>query len=644
MSSAGTEPRIGSELLGYRIEELLGRGGMGVVYRAYDPRLKRSVALKLIAPELAGDERFRERFLAETEVAASLEHPNVVPIHDAGELDGRLYLAMRHVHGNDLKTLLAREGPLEPKRALALCAQVAGALDAAHACGLVHRDVKPSNVLLDQEEHVYLADFGLTRRIAEGGGLGHSLGTPAYAAPEQIRGDEVDGRADVYSLGCLLYECLAGEPPFRRDSELATLWAQLNDPPPKLPTHPALDPVFAKALSKDPQERYGSCRELVEAAAEALGIRDVVVVRDRRPLVLAVLGTLVLAGALAAGLALSFAGGTSSPKPDLTVRDNTLVRVDPKTNRIAAVTGVGEGPQSAAVGGRTVWVYNWDDRTVSAIDERTNAVTRTLSITGSPPFVPSNSIAADASGAWAISSAGGKTLLTHLRSGLRPQELPPLAGDPVAVALGGGSLWVATKQVGRNGVFRISPRTGRVTASVRLPAEVPTSGLLDANFPDVQSLAAGEGAVWVLEAGQEGTAVVRIDPASSRITGSNAFATHGQLSGSSMAVGHGAVWAVLPEQSRVKLVRVDARTLQVRAATTSRATGFGSGVQTLALDDEAVWWNNGDLGLLLRVDPVSGGIVSRIRITQELTSWADFGPYATTAGAGAVWLTVRVAP
>ncbi len=214
---ARTEIGIGSEFVGYRIDELIGRGGMGVVYRAFDLRLKRTVALKLMAPELALDARFRERFSREAELAMSLEHPNVVPIHDAGDIDGRLYLAMRYVEGTDLRALLRAEGALDPARALAICSQVANALDAAHAKGLVHRDVKPSNVLLDASEHVYLADFGLTRRLDEQGGPAGDdapSGTPAYLAPEQIEGGRVDGRADVYSLGCLLYECLTGEAPF----------------------------------------------------------------------------------------------------------------------------------------------------------------------------------------------------------------------------------------------------------------------------------------------------------------------------------------------------------------------------------------------------------------------------------------------
>ena len=228
---------IGTELAGYRLEALIGRGGMGVVYRAHDLALDRDVALKLLAPHLADDVSFRERFLTESRVAASLEHPNVVPIHDAGEIDGQLYIAMRLVEGSDLKEVL-RDGPLEPARAVRVLEQIAGALDAAHARGLVHRDVKPSNVLLDEGGHVYLADFGLSRYLGDAAlplGPAKSLGTADYVAPEQIRGEEVDGRADVYALGCMLYECLTGQPPFWRGTDAATLYAQLEEPPPVLP-------------------------------------------------------------------------------------------------------------------------------------------------------------------------------------------------------------------------------------------------------------------------------------------------------------------------------------------------------------------------------------------------------------------------
>jgi len=198
------------------VEGVLGRGGMSVVYLAEDLRLRRKVALKLLDPRLAEDEAFRERFLAESELAASLDHPCVVPIYAAGDAHGRLFIAMRYVEGSDLKELL-QAGPLSAARVVAICVQVADALDFAHARGLVHRDVKPSNVLLDASEHAYLADFGLTERLGEPQAVEPGvLGTIDYVAPEQIRGDQVDGRADVYSLGCLLCECLAGEPPFVR--------------------------------------------------------------------------------------------------------------------------------------------------------------------------------------------------------------------------------------------------------------------------------------------------------------------------------------------------------------------------------------------------------------------------------------------
>ena len=207
-----SDPRIGSDLLGYEIEEVIGRGGMGVVYRARDRALERNVALKLITPEYAGFTGFRGRFLAESRLAASLEHPNVVPIYGAGDQDGHLYIAMRYIEGRDLKQILL-DGVLTPARAISICGQVASALDAAHAQGLVHRDVKPSNILIDASDRAYLADFGLSRLSSDPArvpGIGSSLGTIDYVAPEQIRGDAPDGRADVYALGCVLYECLTG--------------------------------------------------------------------------------------------------------------------------------------------------------------------------------------------------------------------------------------------------------------------------------------------------------------------------------------------------------------------------------------------------------------------------------------------------
>ena len=351
--SVSVDLPIGSELAGYRIEALVGRGGMGVVYRAHDLALDRDVALKLLSPDLADDVSFRERFLRESRLAASLEHPNVVPIHDAGEVDGRLYIAMRLVEGTDLKALLHAEGALAPARALRIVEQVAGALDAAHARGLVHRDVKPSNVLVAADDHVYLADFGLSRSLGEAGasiGAAKSLGTIDYVAPEQIRGEEVDGRADVYALGCLLHECLTGEPPFRRSSDAAVLFAHLEEEPPTLP---GLEQVTAKALAKDPDDRYQTCRELVEAARSALGLE---VKQSRWPLAVASVGITLIGAALLAFFLTGRDGGVrAEPGAD------SLVRIDPKTNKVAETMAVGRKASGVAVGGGFVWVTNAAD-------------------------------------------------------------------------------------------------------------------------------------------------------------------------------------------------------------------------------------------------------------------------------------------
>lgn len=274
------ELQPGDQLAGYEIGAVLGRGGMGVVYRAFDARLGRPVALKLIAPEKAQDERFRTRFLGESQLAASLDHSNVVPVYDAGEADGHLYIAMRYVEGTDLRTLLARDAPLDPARSLALVGQVAAALDAAHARGLVHRDVKPANILVTEEtgrEHCYLSDFGLTRGPDPTGSQSepaHLSGTVAYTSPEQIAGDLVTAKADVYSLACVLYECLSGHPPFAGRRSMAVLVAHVQEPPPTLPAHPALGPVLSRALAKEPSDRYATAGEFVEEAVAALGGKE----------------------------------------------------------------------------------------------------------------------------------------------------------------------------------------------------------------------------------------------------------------------------------------------------------------------------------------------------------------------------------
>lgn len=271
---------IGTRLGDYQLEGLLGRGGMGEVHRAYDNRRHRRVALKLLSEHLAHNREYRERFRRESHVAARLQEPHVIPIHDYGEIDGRLFIDMRLVNGTDLGKVLEQTGPLTPTRTVNIISQVAEALDAAHSDGLVHRDVKPTNVLITGSgDFVYLVDFGIAH-VVENVRLsltekGVPLGTPDYMAPERFDDKPVDRRVDVYSLGCLLYECLTAERPFSGDSVPALMKAHLFDPPPQpsqlRPGIPApLDEVVARALAKDPDERYATAGELAAAAREAL--------------------------------------------------------------------------------------------------------------------------------------------------------------------------------------------------------------------------------------------------------------------------------------------------------------------------------------------------------------------------------------
>src|SRR4249920_3661109 len=272
----GASTRIGTEVAGFRIESVLGRGGMSVVYVAEQMRLGRKVALKLLTTELAWDEQFRERFVRESHIAAATDHPNIIPIYDAGEADGLLYIAMRFVQGPDLKEVLKR-GSLGVGRTIFLIEQLASSLDASFSYARVHRDVKPGNILLEETtDHVYLTDFGVAKQTTARGltSTGHFLGTVEYAAPEQIEGGPVDARTDVYALGCVLYECLTGSPPFSHGTEHAVLHAHLVDPPPSVtrlrPELPhTFDSVVATAMAKDAADRYGSCGELANAARNA---------------------------------------------------------------------------------------------------------------------------------------------------------------------------------------------------------------------------------------------------------------------------------------------------------------------------------------------------------------------------------------
>ena len=278
--AAEAELAVGSRFAGHRIDAILGRGGMGVVFRATDLMLDRTVALKLIGPEAARSRDFRARFERECRLAAAIDHPHVVEIFHAGDEGGLLYLTMRYVDGLDLRKLLRSEGRLEPARAVALLAQIASALDEAHRLGMVHRDVKPANVLIKRQshgDHAFLTDFGLTKPKLEDSvtRTAAPLGTVDYVAPEQARGSKVDGRADVYSLGCVLFQMLTGDVVFDRDSDLDKLWAHVHEPPPSLlsvrPDLPrGLAEVLDRALAKDPAQRPQSAGELARGALAAV--------------------------------------------------------------------------------------------------------------------------------------------------------------------------------------------------------------------------------------------------------------------------------------------------------------------------------------------------------------------------------------
>ena len=347
------DPRVGTELGPYRIEAVLGRGGMGVVYLATDGRLDRRVALKLLSPELADDAAFRTRFLRESRLAASIDDPNIIPVYEAGEIDGLFYLAMRYVEGTDLESRL-REGPLSPADAVHVLAQVASALDAAHERGLVHRDVKPANILIaagkgpGRPDHAYLTDFGLTKHRGSQTGItraGAFLGTLDYIAPEQIEAKPVDGRADQYALACMTFQCLTGIVPFARDSDPAIMMAHLRDAPPsataKQPALPAeVDAVIARGMAKKPDDRFPTSEAFVTALRQALGVRPTeerrvpLLGRRWRSYVLGALGVAIIA--VAGGIWLAGGGpgplASASPSPSETSAAGASPSAEPFPN------------------------------------------------------------------------------------------------------------------------------------------------------------------------------------------------------------------------------------------------------------------------------------------------------------------------
>src|SRR5262245_26594357 len=479
---------------------------MGVVYRATELALERPVALKLIAPELAGDASFRERFLRESRLAASIDHPGILPVYAAGDADGELYLANRFVDGTDMRAVLD-DGPLAPERALALVGQVADALDAAHARGLVHRDVKPGNVLVDAADHCYLCDFGLTTRLGGADGTtatGRLAGSLDYLAPEQIRQGTVDGRTDQYALACVLYELLSGAPPFRRGTEAQTLWAHMQEEPPGLAAYSQLDPVLARPLAKEQDDRYETCNAFVDDARASLGLAPspVAVRRRRRRLGrrLLAFGTALVAAAIGAAVLLVTLASSGAPA----AAPNSVAAVDPVSRELVQAIPVGNAPTEVAASAEWVWVLNSNDGagTISKIDATTRTQASRFSVSGTPRNL------LYAFGSLWVGTVEGRVLRIDPETDLpeRPAWTLPNAGASSAFEEDGGAGWLAAS-LSPKAVWAGSLRTlSRIDPGTeRLVHRESTSG----------PMAYGFGSIWIIGS-QE---VARVSAATMRRVG-----------------------------------------------------------------------------------------------------------------------------
>jgi len=647
----------GDVFVGHRIEGLAGRGGMGVVYRARQLDLDRLVALKVIAPTLAEEPDFRARFVAESKAAAAIEHPNVLPVYSAGERDGVLYIVMRYVDGPDLRALVRATEGLGGERAAHIVAQVGAALDAAHAHGLVHRDVKPANVLIGADDHAYLTDFGLTKRVASTAALSHSeswVGTLGYVAPEQIRGDRVDARTDVYALGCVLVHAVTGRAPYVRDSDEATMWAHLNDPPPTDDVPPEFAGVVARALSKDPADRHPSAGDLGRAALAAAGRSGVaaperVVARgtaapidasvaasvaapvadsdeqtrpspppeaptipvapapaparggspqsSRRARWLALAGVLAAIAAVLVAVMLSGEGDKDSEgEPARTTPTPRNLTADPAISLLTR-------PNSIAFSGSDVAVLSARDGVLAFVDANTGAPGARVSVGRGAAAVASGF------GSLWIAKFGTKSLLRvnprTLRRGGGAIALPG-SGSPVTVASGEGAIWVGTHEdSGVDNLIKVSPRDGTVTRVIGVPG-------------GIHDIAVGDGAVWVTNRSRP--EVARI----SARTGKTRRIRVG-LEPHGLAVGEGAAWIASAGDDSV--TRIDSRTLR------AKTIQLDIPPERIAVGGGSVWVTARSAASLLRIDPRSRRVRDTIRTGR--------GPFAVGVYRGrAVWLTL----
>jgi streptogramin lyase len=593
---------IGSTTAGYRIDALIARGGMGVVYRATHLGLERPVALKVISQELVDREGFRERFLRESRLAARLDHPAVVPIFDSREVDGELIVAMRLVEGGDLRRTIDREGALAPARAIALLGQVADALDAAHAAGIVHRDVKPHNVLVEGDR-AFLSDFGLAKALGDSGALSGAsvVGTAEYMSPEQWRGGAVGPAADVYSLGCVLYEALTGVVPFARKEA---------DTEPEMPE--GLDAVIERAVSKDPADRYPSAGALIAAAREREGAgmaaTQVLSESAERPTRRIAAGSsfgrlrgrrLQWAGAavaLLAGLAVLVLtllgdGGVHASEPipiggaPLRVAasdeaiwvtsepDGTLTRLDPESgDPVGEPVRLGAGISGVAVGAGSVWVSDPPRGEVLRVDPQAGRVVEAIEVGGRP-----GPIAFGGGRVWVADDAGAGISAINARGGeVYRRGLAPHAA-PLRLAVGAGGLWASSATTGA--VRRIdlsSVRPGSPIAVGRGPAGVTVAG----------------GLVWV--ANSRGDTVSKVDPSIHAVLG-DPIEVAGRPGG--IDAGTDTVWVASAAEDAV--TRIDLES----GERTGDPIEVGSEPGAVAVGDTAVWVAANGEGAVTRIEP-----------------------------------------
>jgi YVTN family beta-propeller protein len=622
-------PTEGQQFGGYRLRDQLGRGGMGVVYRAEHMHLGRIVALKVLAPELSANNDFRARFLRESRLAATLDHPNIVTVYDAGDIDGSLYLAMQLVQGEDLSDLLARRGTLDPQEAVQRLEQIGSALDAAHAAGLVHRDVKPGNVLVDGER-CYLTDFGLTKPTTQSDmtaltATGVFLGTPDYAAPEQISGSHVDGRTDIYALGAMLYECLTGSRPFPRDSSVAVLYAHLHEPPPRpsevrpgLPK--ALDEVVERAMAKAPSQRYARCAEFTAAARRAVeGVADVPALpatqrpapapptagapgtatvphgaartveaadapptaarpltaateamapdrkrpRGRMPLVL---GLAAAAAVIAAVAVVLLGGGDKGGQAG-----GGHARASGAPRVVGPPLRVGKRPFGIAVGEGVLWIANNDDNTVSRISA--DGKQRTDINVGHKPF----GVTRAGGAVWVASTGSNSVTRIDVATG-RAGDPIPVGDRPFFVTADESSVFVANG--GDGTVSVLDARTGK---PVGAPIEV--GGVL-------RGIVSSGSAVWVAD--KRAGVVKRI--VNGRVV-KEIPVGHNPVQ---VAFGNQALWVTNKDDDTVS--RIDLR----EQGNTKKSIAVGAQPFGIAFGEGFAWVTNSKSNNVMRLDPDSG--------------------------------------